>query len=324
MKPVAPPTSSGGQRRSPSTNAGYSTSASIAERFDEDVVPPVVAEVVDVDEALDATLDERLQLDAGGLVYVPVPEVVIGHGLAVDALADHELEQMGIGPADYGLDDVVQGQQRRGERHVDPAPHQRLDLPQFDPEPCHGFDHHEMPVVVPDRLLFRRYSLPGNSPGFIDARVRPCRVENSDARRSVPASGSCRVQSAGAPGAHANDGRRRSGRGQRAMARRRRGRRASVTPAPLAPAPWPLGAMPSTCASARRRPCAAPRSSCACACRPPWPPSSCRARRPAARCPRSPRWRAVWQRAGSVASAPRCVIGHPIIPSMVTENSSPR
>ena len=26
---------------------------------------------------------------------VPVPEVVIGEGLAVDALADHELEQMG-------------------------------------------------------------------------------------------------------------------------------------------------------------------------------------------------------------------------------------
>ena len=72
----------------------------IAERFDEDVVPPVVAEVVDVDEALDATLDGRLQADAGGLVYVPVPEVVIGYGLAVDALVDHELEQMGIGPAD--------------------------------------------------------------------------------------------------------------------------------------------------------------------------------------------------------------------------------
>ena len=100
-----------------------------------------------------------LQADAGGLVYVPVPEVVIGHGLAVDALADHELEHMGIGPADYGLDDVVQGQQRRGERHVDPAPQPGLDLPQFDPETCHGFDHHKTPVVVPNRLLFRRYPL---------------------------------------------------------------------------------------------------------------------------------------------------------------------
>ena len=56
------------------------------------------------------------------------------------------------------------------------------------------------------------------------------------------------------------------------------------TPAALAPAPWwSLAGMPSTCASARRRPCAARRSSCASGCRPPLPPSSCRARRPAGR-----------------------------------------
>ena len=143
-----------------------------------------------------------------------------------------------------------------------------------------------------------------------DHRFRWKAITDSDARRSVPAPGSCRVQPPGlAAPTRLTDERRRSGRGQRATARRRRGRRASVTPAPLAPAPWPFGAMPSTCASARRRPCAAPRSSCACACRLPWPPSSCHARRPAARCPRSPRWRAVWQRASSVASAPRCAVG---------------
>ena len=42
-----------------------------------------------------------------------------------------------------------------------------------------------------------------------------------------------------------------------------------VTSAPLPPAPSPPGGMPSTCASARQRPRAAPRSSRACACRPP-------------------------------------------------------
>ena len=50
-----------------------------------------------------------------------------------------------------------------------------------------------------------------------------------------------------------------------------------VTPAPLPSGSWPLVGMPSTCASARRPPCAAPRSSYASACRRPWPPSSCRA-----------------------------------------------
>ena len=56
-----------------------------------------------------------------------------------------------------------------------------------------------------------------------------------------------------------------------------------VTAAPRPPSLWPLGVTPSTCASARRRPCAAPRSSCAWACGTRWPPSSCRARRPAGR-----------------------------------------
>ena len=63
-------------------------------------------------------------------------------------------------------------------------------------------------------------------------------------------------------------------------------RRRLVTPSPLPPAPWPLDGTPSTCASARQPPCAAPRSSCAFACRQPWPPSSCRVRRPARRFPR--------------------------------------
>ena len=52
----------------------------IADRFAEDVVSPVVAEVVDVEEALDASPDERLQADAGGLVHVPVPESSSGMG----------------------------------------------------------------------------------------------------------------------------------------------------------------------------------------------------------------------------------------------------
>ena len=69
------------------------------------------------------------QADAGSLVHVPVPEVVIGHGLAVTRIPDHELEQMGICPADCNLDDVVQGQQRRRERNVDPAPQPGFNLP---------------------------------------------------------------------------------------------------------------------------------------------------------------------------------------------------
>ena len=64
MKPGTPPTTSGGDRRWPNERRVVNVGLAIADRFDEDVVSPVVAEVVDVEEALDTMLDERLQADA--------------------------------------------------------------------------------------------------------------------------------------------------------------------------------------------------------------------------------------------------------------------
>ena len=61
------------------------------------------------------------------------------------------------------------------------------------------------------------------------------------------------------PRCGSGDRRRRSGRDRSATARRTVRSVRVFTPAPLCSAPWPLGGMPSTCASARRRPCAAPR-----------------------------------------------------------------
>ena len=65
--------------------------------------------------------------------------------------------------------------------------------------------------------------------------------------------------------------------------------------------------MPSTSASARRRPCAVPRSSCSCASRPPWSPSSCPAQRRAARSLRSPRSHAVSRPTEYAAISPHSV-----------------
>ena len=179
---------------------------------------------------------------------------------------------MGIGPADHSLNDVVQGQQRRGKRHVDPAPQPGFNFPQFDPEPCDGFGHHKIRGAVPGRS--------------------PVRGTRDTARSSVPVAESL-------PGSDARPASRirtpASSIGSKpgAAARRWRVRRVASLLCRLPPAPWPPGAMPSTCASVRRRSSAAPRSSRACACGPPWPPSSCRARRPAARSP-------------SIASIARC------------------
>ncbi len=114
MKPGTPPTSSGAFGRQVLPPAApplavderraFEVGLAIANRFEEDVAPPVVAAVVGVEEAVDVTLDERLRTDAALYVHVPVPVVVIGRGLAVEALADHELAQMGIGPADHDLE----------------------------------------------------------------------------------------------------------------------------------------------------------------------------------------------------------------------------
>ena len=56
-KAGAPPTTSGGDRRWPNERRVVNVGLAIADRFDEDVVSPVIAEVVDVEEALDTMLD---------------------------------------------------------------------------------------------------------------------------------------------------------------------------------------------------------------------------------------------------------------------------
>ena len=58
---------------------------------------PVVAEVVDVEEPLDASADEGSQADPRRVVDLALEELVVRKGLAVDAIVDHELEQMRIG-----------------------------------------------------------------------------------------------------------------------------------------------------------------------------------------------------------------------------------
>ena len=110
----------------------------ISNVLDEDVVAPVVAEVVDVEEPLDAPIDEGSQADPRRVVDLALEELVVRKGLAVDAIVDHELEQMRIGPADGDVDGVVQGQQGGGERDVDAPPERRLDLPELDSDASEG------------------------------------------------------------------------------------------------------------------------------------------------------------------------------------------
>ena len=70
---------------------------------------PAIAEAVDVEELLDALADEGPQPHPRRVVDLAPDDLVVRNELAVEAIADDELEQVRIGPANGDLDDVVQG-----------------------------------------------------------------------------------------------------------------------------------------------------------------------------------------------------------------------
>ena len=113
----------------------------IGDAFDDDIVAPIVAEVVDVDESLDTARDQGSQPQTLRSVELEAPELVFLARDTVVAIPDGELEQVRIGPANGDLDDVMKGEQVRGERYVDPAPYPRLDILQLDVDACDGLDH---------------------------------------------------------------------------------------------------------------------------------------------------------------------------------------
>ena len=74
----------------------------IAHLFDDDIVLPVVAEVVDVLKPMDAAVNERPQPNVTRLVLLGF-EVGIERKRSIGTAAHHELEQMRIGPAHRDL-----------------------------------------------------------------------------------------------------------------------------------------------------------------------------------------------------------------------------
>ena len=93
-----------------------------ADAFDNDIVAPVVAEVINVKESLDAARKQGPQPPPRRPIELEAPELVLLARNTVVAIADGELKQMRIGPAKRDLDDVVQGEQVRRERDIDAAP----------------------------------------------------------------------------------------------------------------------------------------------------------------------------------------------------------
>ena len=113
----------------------------VGDTFDDNFVAPVIAEVVGVNESLDAARNQGSQPQSRRAIELETPELVLLAGYTVVAIPDGELEQMRIGPTEGNLDDVMQGEQVRGERDIDAAPYPRLNILQLDVDACDGLDH---------------------------------------------------------------------------------------------------------------------------------------------------------------------------------------
>ena len=104
------------------------------EPFKRDDVLPVVAEVIDVEEAEAFAAVEVAQPD---LALVETAGVVLELGLAefgiaVGQAADAELVEVAVPPAESGLDDMMQLAEAEAARHDQAPPDRRLDVGERD------------------------------------------------------------------------------------------------------------------------------------------------------------------------------------------------
>ena len=104
------------------------------EPLERDDVLPVVAEVVDVDEA---EVFAAVEIAQPHLAFIEAAGIVLqlglaGFGIAVGHAADAELVQVAVPPAEGGLDDAMQLTEVEAARHNQATPDRGLDFGERD------------------------------------------------------------------------------------------------------------------------------------------------------------------------------------------------
>src|SRR6266566_8057991 len=103
-------------------------------------MPPIVAEVVGVQECADAAFDQGAELDifcVKGLVHM----IPFSIGDSVSFVADVEPEEVIILERHHRLDDVVQTLQACGQWDLDPSPNGGVDIFEFDADTGDAIDN---------------------------------------------------------------------------------------------------------------------------------------------------------------------------------------
>jgi len=113
----------------------------VAHALDDDVVNPVVAEIIDIFEPIDAAINQGFQAEAFGSINLALIENIVGIGFAINLVADPELEQVRVTPSHRHLNDFVQRDQGRRRRDVGASPYPRLRVPKLNQYPGDRLNH---------------------------------------------------------------------------------------------------------------------------------------------------------------------------------------
>ena len=79
----------------------------VADLFDDHVMAPVIAEIVNVEKPFKTAIKQGLQADRLRFVNRALIEAIVGKRLSVNLVTNIELEQMTVVSAHHDLDDVV-------------------------------------------------------------------------------------------------------------------------------------------------------------------------------------------------------------------------
>ena len=102
---------------------------------------PVVAEIIDIFEPIDAAINQGFQAEAFGSINLALIENIVGIGFAINLVADPELEQVRVTPSHRHLNDFVQRDQGRRRRDVGASPYPRLRVPKLNQYPGDRLNH---------------------------------------------------------------------------------------------------------------------------------------------------------------------------------------
>jgi len=117
----------------------FGSGLAILDHFERDDVLPVIPHVVSIEDLANTPVDQGFEFRIFGRGQLIVGPVRIGK--AVSPVARFELPQVIVEPAHCGLDDIMEHLEAGIERHLDPAPDERIGIGKRNMQAGDGLGH---------------------------------------------------------------------------------------------------------------------------------------------------------------------------------------